>query len=558
MSMVSIGISLGHDSGLAIIDGNELIYAVNEERLTRIKTFSGIPIRSIESVPTELWKDSQIYLDGKKIVPHGRADVYKFESEFSKLAILAQKTKAANILLGTKPGVRILQNVMGAVSTQKRENQHKIIRKLTGSSRIYRVEHHDAHIYSVIRQGIFTGDINAGTFFTLDAMGEGICSKFGLFGSNGIKILDWQPALASPATLYAYITKVIGFTPLKHEGKLTGLSARGNPHEVKQILEQFYSFENGRFMVRKLGYGTEAIKKLQNKLSGISKEDISAGLQDLFEELVISYLNHKNRKGINLENLFCAGGAFANVKLNKRIAQLPYVSRLRIAPNMGDGGLALGLAANSINTPIVYSNLFLGTKITNTLPKEFNLKQIETSDTSHFLANALLNKKFIAIANDKMEWGPRALGNRSILFSADSKETTTLLNNKLSRSEFMPFAPICCYEKAPKYFHFDTHIDDYLHMTIACQVKQITKREYPGITHIDCSARPQILKKEDNPFVHKLLMRTGELGGKDIFVNTSFNLHEEPIVASTTEAITSFKKANLDYLVLNYKIYEQY
>jgi predicted NodU family carbamoyl transferase len=91
-----IGISLGHDSGVAVIDGNELIYAVNEERLTRIKTFSGLPIRSIESVPKELWKDSQIYLDGKKIVPHGRADVYTFDSEYSKLAILAQKTGAAN------------------------------------------------------------------------------------------------------------------------------------------------------------------------------------------------------------------------------------------------------------------------------------------------------------------------------------------------------------------------------------------------------------------------------------------------------------------------------
>jgi carbamoyltransferase len=94
-------------------------------------------------------------------------------------------------------------------------------------------------------------------------------------------------------------------------------------------------------------------------------------------------------------------------------------------------------------------------------------------------------------------------------------------------------------------------------MTIACAVKPITKREYPGITHIDGSARPQILRKEDNPFLHKVLMRAGELGGRDIFVNTSFNLHEEPIIANATEAITSFKKANLDYLVLNGKIYQQ-
>jgi len=548
---------MGHDSGVAVIDGNKLIYAVNEERLTRVKTFSGPPIRSIESVPKELWKESLIYLDGKKIPPHGRANVYTFDTEFSKLAILSQKTRVANILLGTKPGVRILKNLFGVINTQNRKSQHEIVSRWSGSSRIYRIDHHDAHVYSVIRQGIFTGDINTGTFFTLDAMGEGICSKFGTFDSNRIRILDWQPALASPATLYAYITKVIGYTPLKHEGKLTGLSASGNPHETKQILEQFYSFKNGKFMVRKLGYGTVAINKLQNKLSGISKEDISAGLQDLFEELVISYLQHKNRKGINLENLFCAGGAFANVKLNYRIAQLPYVSRLRIAPNMGDGGLALGLAASMIKSPIVYSNLFLGTKISNTLPKDFNLKQIVTSDSSQFLAAALLDKKFIAIANDKMEWGPRALGNRSIIFSADSAETTTLLNNKLSRSEFMPFAPICCYEKASKYFNFDTNIDDYLYMTIACAVKPITKREYPGITHIDGSARPQILRKEDNPFLHKVLMRAGELGGRDIFVNTSFNLHEEPIIANATEAITSFKKANLDYLVLNGKIYQQ-
>lgn len=550
-----MGISLGHDSGVAVLEGNKLIYAVNEERLSRVKTHSGPPKNAIQSIDSEILSQSTIYIDGLIVAPHGDYSIYTFESEFSLLSKIAQEVRIANPLLGTKIGVGVLRAIFRVLDLKDRSSLKQTVEILTSNTRVLRVEHHNAHIHSVIRQSIFTGDVSAGTFFTLDAMGEAICSKFGTFNSSDISEIDWQPALGSPAQLYAYITKVLGFTPLKHEGKLTGLAARGFGYEVFNILSKFYSFDHGKFKTRGLGYGTAAIKRLSLELQNHSREDIAAGVQLLFEHLIISYLNFHHDRGVDLSNLFCAGGAFANVKLNASIAQLPYVERLRIAPNMGDGGLALGLAASQTSGNIEYSNLFLGTSISSDTVNHGGLRRIETEDAHLFVAHALLKNKFIAFACDKMEWGPRALGNRSILFSATSPDSTSLLNRKLGRSEFMPFAPICRYEDAEDFFEFDTHIDDYLFMTIACQVKPKTIAMYPGIVHVDGSARPQILREEDSPFLYKVLTETKRVGGKCIFVNTSFNLHEEPIVANESDAIKSFKRARLDFLILNGRIF---
>lgn len=556
-SRIKIGISLGHDSGIAVIKDNELVFAINEERLSRIKTHCGVPMKSINMIDHEWFHNSEIFLDGKIVAPHGESAIYTFSQEFSRLSLLAQRLGVANLLLGSKLGVKSLLIFFQLLDLQDRREQNRLIQTLTSNPNIRRVDHHNAHIFSVIRQGLFSGEINKGTFLTLDAMGEGLCSKFGTFDSRDINIQDWQPALASPATLYAYLTKVLGFTPLKHEGKLTGLAARGNPSQVESILSRYYSLKNGSFKVKGLGYGSSAIKKLRLQLANFTMEDVAAGLQSTFEKLIIGYLDYQYKRGAALNNLFLAGGAFANVKLNYEIAKLNYVDRLRIAPNMGDGGLALGLAASGVNDTIQYRNLYLGSSIDYTVPQNCELNEIKSSDHFRFLAQALLNKKFIAIANHQMEWGPRALGNRTILFTADSPDVTTILNAKLGRSEFMPFAPIVRYEDAHKYFIFDTHIDDYLFMTIACRVKASTQALYPGIVHIDGTARPQILRNTDNPFLHKLLTVAAEIGGKEVFVNTSFNLHEEPIVATANQAISSFKKAKLDYLVLNERVFSQ-
>lgn len=551
----SIGISLGHDTGVAVIHGDELIFAVNEERLSRIKSHCGIPLNSISSLDPQVFRNSQIFLDGKIVAPHGNSAIYTFDSELSRLALAAQKLGLSSLLLGSKLGVNLILQIFRLLDFQDRKSQIRLIESLTKNKNIKRVDHHSAHVLSVIRQGVFSGEVSSGTFLTLDAMGEAVCSKFGTFNSRNYQIMDWQPALASPATLYAYLTKVIGFTPLKHEGKLTGLASRGNPSKVEEILSQYYSLQNGRFKVRGLGYGIPAIQKLRRELQNIAREDIAAGLQSTFEKLILGYLDYQHSRGVPLSNLFLAGGAFANVKLNYEIAKLPYVERLRVAPNMGDGGLALGLAASGINNTVKYSNLYLGTSVKSPTARNTGLNEIQTSNNAIFLARALLDNKFIAIANHQMEWGPRALGNRSILFSADSPDLTAILNAKLRRSEFMPFAPIVRYEDAHKYFIFDSHIDDYLFMTIACQVKNRTRVEYPGIVHVDGTARPQILRASDNPFLHRVLSRATEIGGKEVFVNTSFNLHEEPIVATSDEATSSFKRAKLDYLVLNERVF---
>jgi carbamoyltransferase len=222
---------------------------------------------------------------------------------------------------------------------------------------------------------------------------------------------------------------------------------------------------------------------------------------------------------------------------------------------MGDGGLALGAAALVHNQKIELSSLYLGTSIQSHNLVDEGYKIVYKGEGFHSLiAKLLFEGEVVAVARGPMEYGPRALGNRSILYAAREKEVNKWLNKRLKRTEFMPFAPVCRDIDAVKNFNLDLSIERYRHMTITCDVTEYCKQTAAAIVHIDGTARPQILFKQDNPDLYEILTQYAKFVDNAILVNTSFNMHEEPIVRTSEEAIHAFKTSGIDYMLLGNEV----
>jgi carbamoyltransferase len=563
--MNTIGISIGHDCGVTIISDSKIVFAVNEERFTRHKGQAGIPYNSLAFVLKNYDINfDNIAIDGLNITPHGNELAYSLESEQPILQRVAIKLRLANFLVGTKTGVRITNFVYPILNVRaRRAVKCEILRILKGrinsEFKFMRVDHHVAHALSIASRGELQN--KRALIVTLDGIGEGICSRVFEFENGKMKQISWSPALGSPALMYGYITMVLGYRLNRHEGKITGLAAYGNSEKTSTIMRKFFKVNKKKrtFLANRIGFNLEGVKKLAKELKNFKDADIAAGVQKVFEENVLDYLDcFLSDKDFPID-LYLSGGGFANVKLNQRISVNSKVRNLIVSPNMGDGGLSMGVAhyAHQMNSKL--ETLYLGPSIkdlSNKSSKDLGIEEIrEVSNLVEKCARLLIEGKIIGIARGRMEWGPRALGNRSIICLATNREIVESLNSKLGRNDFMPFAPICRDVDAQKYFVLNLPIDNYKHMTITTDVTEYCIEKAKAVVHVDNTARPQLVFQTDNPFIYEVLNEIHKINQNAILINTSFNIHEEPIVCNEIESVKTFKKSNIDYLIINDSLY---
>jgi carbamoyltransferase len=264
-------------------------------------------------------------------------------------------------------------------------------------------------------------------------------------------------------------------------------------------------------------------------------------------------------------NLALAGGVFANVKLNQRIHQLDGVRSLFIHPGMGDEGLAVG-AALAVNAALGkdagsqigssrLADVYFGPgsddrEIKRAAEKE-KLDAEPMQEIEPRIAALLAQGFVVARFNGRMEYGPRALGNRSILYQATDPTVNDWLNRRLQRTEFMPFAPVTLEEFADQcYVNLDGARDAARFMTITFDCTDWMKKHCPAVVHVDGTARPQIIDKQANPSYHRIVEEYRTLTGLPTLINTSFNMHEEPIVCTPADALRAFLEWHLDYLAM--------
>jgi carbamoyltransferase len=292
------------------------------------------------------------------------------------------------------------------------------------------------------------------------------------------------------------------------------------------------------------------------------REDIAAAAQALLEEHVVQF-SRAFVDEIGIPDVVLAGGIFANVKVNQRIAEIDGVDSVFIHPNMGDGGTATGAAMlvwadhlheqGKVLEPEKIGNVYYGagfseSEIQNTLLKySFNMRRSDNieADTAELVAR----KKIVGRFDGRMEYGPRALGNRSILADPTDQTINDWLNDRLKRTEFMPFAPSVLHEAAPKmYRHYSPGEYPSYFMTITFDVEKEWIERAPAVSHVDGTARPQVVTETANPSYYKILKEYEKRTGLPLFVNTSFNMHEEPIVCTPDDALRSLDRGCVDVL----------
>ena len=560
--MKILGISLGHDSGASIFKDDAVKVAINEERLSRKKLHIGYPYLSIEKIleisNTKISEIDIITIDGKKIDPQNFGNELNFENIQKKILGVLNLDK---FILGTEIGVSFIRFLYNFKNQYEKFKIKKKFIQNGFKGEFKSIEHHYAHAASAY----FSQEKDVGLAITLDGGGEGYCSHIYKAEKNKLSLLHKITTYHSLPLYYAYITKLIGFTPLRHEGKLLGLAASGNPEKVEKILDNYIRFDKNNLQFKNIGgYYFKVFNKLKKDLSNISREDIAAGIQAHSERLTIEYISAIIKKfSFNKKiNIFLAGGIFANIKINQKISEIDLVESCYIFPNMGDGGLSTGAVlaeyfSNNKKNKKIKIDMYLGSsceQIDNETLLSSKLKILEVENIYSFIAKELKIGKIFGIFQGKMEFGPRALGNRSIICSPKKIEINEILNQKLKRSDFMPFAPCVLAEDFEIYFQSKLGVEDFKFMTFTCKTKEICDVVAPAIVHIDKTARPQTIFKKDNDFLYNVLSEFKKETGLGMLINTSFNVHEEPIVESYHDAIKSFKDSKLDYLILDKKI----
>ncbi len=561
--MVILSISDNHDSGACILKDGTIVSAVNEERLRRKKLIGGFPYLSIEKVLSEA------DVEGDEI------DLIVFAGSMTPISLLrlledfhnimrmrSDKSFSFSYLLNLYLIYQVLASKLKFPELTERFLSTRVIKKKMKEfhvgAPIVCVDHHRAHAASAY----YTSNSHSDALvITADAMGDGLSITVSIGRDGLVTRIFSQTAFSSISTYFSRLTEFLGLKPLWHEGKITGLAGYGKFDEKILTLAKsdFHFMKNkGGFNFKNHFLRERIDDRFHNELRRYPQEDVAHNFQKNFENEMIDFIKFWVRR-TNIHNICLAGGAFANVSLNGMINRLAETEGIYIFPHMGDGGLALGAALEFLKpSPFYFKNIYLGAAYDDShvrkllAASDLNYSFLDEEALCGRIANILYEGGVVAHFNGKMEYGPRALGNRSILYRADDPSCQGWLNDRLRRTSYMPFAPVNLdYETDHLYPNIDKIRYTLRFMNVAVDCTKEMKERSPAAVHVDGTARPQILLKADNPRLYRILETYRGLKGTSVILNTSFNKHEEPIVCSPEDAIKSFLECELDYLVLN-------
>ncbi|MCI0439951.1 MAG: carbamoyltransferase [Chloroflexi bacterium] len=564
-----LGISDGMTGGAAIIEDGKILAAVHEERLIRAKMATGFPRNSINNVlqvsgtnpkdvdaiaiatETEFFRDPAVAYDGWLM--REQAPIKEF---------LLNVSSVVNQVMGASPMMQDsyykLKRLLGR--GRKQAISHVLKEEWGFECPIRFIDHHLAHASSAY----FTSGLRDATVITLDGAGDNSSSRVYKVRDGEMERMWNIRSFDSIGNYYAYITHLCGFKAQKHEGKITGLAAYGKPIYA-DLLRKFVDFEKGSIVNEGKVFYWAAVNKLKKNLpANYDIADLASSMQHVLEEVGTSYVKHWVEK-TGVSDLAVAGGVFANVKFNQRVHELENVSSIFIHPGMGDEGIAVGAAYalgrlpdadpawkfDSQRIDNVYFGPSYGDKEISEAVAAEGLEAAYINEIEPEIARLLASGKVVARFNGRMEYGPRALGNRSLLYQPTDPTVNDWLNKHLNRTEFMPFAPVTLEEYAEDCYvgmNGAKHAAKFMTITFNCKPEM--KKTAPAVVHVDGTARPQLVNKDINPSYYRIIDEYRKLTGIPSVINTSFNMHEEPIVCTPSDAIRAFLDGHIDYLAM--------
>jgi carbamoyltransferase len=360
--------------------------------------------------------------------------------------------------------------------------------------------------------------------------------------------------------LYAYVTEALGFKSLRHEGKVLGLAAYGKPVHAERLTSLYKVSDDGQIHCALPRW---RIRMLVNSLAkATAREDMAASVQQTLETVTLAALA-KMLARHPVRHLGLSGGVFANVKLTQRIAERFDLDEIFVYPAMSDQGEADGgvleflLARDGLPTWLGHrqrlATVYRGRDFSAEVERIFaggGAVQRPGADAIEEAADLIVAGQTVGTYLGRMEYGPRALGARSIMASAVDRTINDWLNKRLDRTDFMPFAPVVRAEKAQELFDLPDELTYTANfMTVTCNVKPEWRERIPACVHVDGTARPQLIHREQNPVYYDVLHAYERRTGIPALINTSFNVHEEPIINRPEEALRALKEGRVDHLL---------
>ena len=580
-----VGINLplkakAHETGVALIDEEgTILFAMSEERLSRKKFDGDFPERSLQ----ELFRATGISANDVSHVAVPTLSTSQKALRFvhfflrERLSWLVRPSTWVDLFNVLRFAVKteatkdaIQQSSYSPAPTKEasfvlRYNWRTFISRHFPKAEIVEVDHHIAHAAGAY----FTSPWNESLVITIDGAGN-LLSSIIAHGKDGkITLVDRTFVPHSLGQFWGVITRVCGFhSGFRHGGKVTGLAAYGDPRKLIDKMRRIVWSKGTRIEVdesllyssKRLIQGNDGFnpEKILAYFGESTREDLAAAAQQRLNE-VSTEIVIAAQKMVPCPHVVVAGGVFANVLTNQHIKQLSGVSDLYVFPAMSDGGLALGAALFTLSRqqkllPKRLKNAYLGPQYSYTqIENAFQARGVtyhKIPNAAAHVARLIADGKVVGLFTGKMEYGPRALGNRTILCSPKDVKINQWLNERLQRSEFMPFAPVTMQEYAQaNYIGMESDPIAATFMTVTYACTDLMKASAPACVHIDGTARPQIIRREDNPLYYDIIKEYHALTGIPTLINTSFNMHEEPIVCSPEDAIRSFLAGRLDALL---------
>ncbi|MEM5847364.1 MAG: carbamoyltransferase C-terminal domain-containing protein [Candidatus Aenigmatarchaeota archaeon] len=564
--MYVLGIHDSHNSTACLLKDGKIEACVSEERFKRIKNYTGIPLNSINYVlnfckikPEDL---DLIVLSNRILALPTEVEINKTKSTFHHLLRILKK---GMLILPEKFYFKLYNKLVPIYyGTKKRKKTYS---KLLGidENKIVFVDHHLCHAYTAFYGSGFKDNF---LVFTLDGGGDGLCGTVNIVENGEIKKISETSYLHSLGILYLEITRFLGMKPLEHEYKVMGLAPYASPEGVERsykILKKVITLKENSLQFYS-PVKTPNFKKYVRENLYLHRFDWIAGaIQKLTEELVVEWIRRAIEK-TGIHDVALAGGVFMNVKLNLKIMNMPEVRKLFVFPSCGDESLAIGSAYYGYEQlckdegrkvdiqPL--GDLYLGPNYSNEyiekiLRKEKGIKYKFFENIEEKIAELLVNNQVVARFSGRMEWGARALGNRSILANASDYGVVKIINEMIKQRDFwMPFAPTIIKEFEEEYLINPKKIPAP-YMILAFNSKERAKKDLVAAMHpYDYTIRPQVLNKETNEKYYKIIKIFEESTGMGGILNTSFNLHGYPIVCSPEDALYVLKNSGLKYLAM--------
>lgn len=569
-----------HDSAACLVQDGKVVCAAQEERFTRIKHDSAFPAKAI-----------RFCMDFAGLRPQDLDYVVFYDKPFLKFErILFSYLACAPF------GIHSFLKAIPAWIKHRLWTKELISSELSYEGKILFPEHHESHAASAF----YPSPFQEAAFLTIDGVGEWATSSFGVGKDNTVRIIGETHFPHSLGLLYSAFTYYTGFRVNSGEYKVMGLAPYGEPKYKDLILSELMDLkEDGSFKMNMKYFNycvglTMTNSKFDQLFGGPPRRaesqltqrdmDIARSVQEVTEEIVFRMARHVH-KVTGLERICLAGGVGLNCVANGRLLRDGPFKDIWIQPAAGDAGGALGAALLVWHQHLGNPRIAGGSRDSQQgsyLGPAFDDQRIKTYlDRNHIpytviadenipekIADLIADQSVIGWFEGRMEFGPRALGSRSIIGDARSPKMQEIMNLKIKfRESFRPFAPSVTKERASDYFDLDRESP---YMLLVAQVKDDVRREIteeerrrsgleklkvarssvPAITHVDDSARIQTVSAEDNPLYHKMISEFDQKHGCPVIINTSFNVRGEPIVCTPRDAYICFMRTNMDYLLM--------